>query len=447
MGKSEWQAFLDFECENLMFDFVDDKGLCVWDLVRSSVYSKILGAKTPASYSYRDLKNRTRTQLLSLPLLIRSLLSGHKDYFFYLTSRNLVDGKLFDQIAISQLETLGYDNCYLVESYADPNDSRLVYPDKPSPSVADLFRFLVRKKYDFSKIIEKVLSKYPAAELDIPQMQLAYKRFYGQYMFYHWLFKRRHFKSIFVVQNNLQKGMYYAAQQLGIPVIEFQHGIVNKSHMAYSYPDNYDDLGNKIYVADKVLSFAPFWFNNVYNPRSKFIPIGNDYTAPVVKKQNTEPQSFVVVSANIFGQSLKELVLNVVKDVRSKDYHFYFKLHPNQFWQFEEYEECFKDIPQIEVISNQKSMQQLLETSESLLVIQSTAVYEALYAGVKVFVYRGMPFFRVHEDVAQQTGVYFVDDADSMIENYERSKAIDMKPDLHYFSKFRKEAFLDAIKQ
>lgn len=43
--------------------------------------------------------------------------------------------------------------------------------------------------------------------------------------------------------------------------------------------------------------------------------------------------------------------------------------------------------------------------------------------------------------------VYFVNDADEMITKYEESSKLEMKPDLHYFSKFSKEVFFEAINE
>lgn len=55
--------------------------------------------------------------------------------------------------------------------------------------------------------------------------------------------------------------------------------------------------------------------------------------------------------------------------------------------------------------------------------------------------------YDVHLDVKDQKGVYFVNDANDMITKYEESQNLEMKPDFHYFSKFRKEAFLEAINE
>lgn len=443
--KTPWEDFLDFEIKYQMFDFCDENGFPVWDIVRCYVYSKVTAFEAPVSNSLVDVKNRIVTLIRNIPLLLKWLCSTHKDYFFFLTSRNTIEGKIIDQIAASALLELGIKNCYLVESYADPNDPRLAYSQKPSPSVADLFRYFVYKKYDFSTIIDIVAKKYPHVNLDEKVMTFMYRRFIGQYKFYYIFFKRRHFKKVFLVQNNYQKGMFLAARQLGVPTIEFQHGIVNKAHMAYSYPTGYEGLEDRIIVADRILSFAPFWFHDVYNPVSSFLPVGNDYLAPKISRDHIDKKSFVVVSANVFGRPLKDLVGNVMDDSRAVDYKFYFKLHPNQFGQFDEYKNIFKDYPNVEVISNQRSMQDLMGIVESMIVITSTAVYEALYAGVKVFVYKRLSY-EVHLDVAQQKGVYFVDNAKELVDSYEASRNLEMTPDRHYFSKFDKQAFLDAIK-
>lgn len=132
MCMTEWDRFLEFESKNRLFDYCDNNGVCVWDLVRSLVYSGVMGYKAPTRKGGDDVKKRVLSQIKALPLLFKWIFSKHKDYFFFLTSRNKKGNLLFDQIAEGPLSVLGYNNCYLVESYADPTDKRLQQSLQPS---------------------------------------------------------------------------------------------------------------------------------------------------------------------------------------------------------------------------------------------------------------------------------------------------------------------------
>ena len=446
MNDTSWDAFFKFESDNKLFDYRDKDGLPTWDLVRHYVYSRTLDFHHTGSENDYGFAKRMVTKIKIVPLFLKWLFSSHKDYFVFMTSRNMIEGKLTDLNLKSPIDILGLNNCFLVESFANPFDNRFAYPCNPSPSIADAFRFIIRKGYDYSSIIRVIKNHYPGIKLEPNIMNEVYRKFKAQYIFYHWLFKRRNFQSIFLTQNNFQKGMFKAAHDLHIPVYEMQHGYVSRAHMAYSYPEHYEGLANKIYNADVVFSMAPFWFRGVYNPVSRFIPIGNNYQAPDIKRHKIEQRSFVVVSANVYGESLKELVMIFLANPATMDFHFYFKLHPNQFFQYEEYCNYFKDVSQVDVISNQKNMQKLLETAESIILIQSTAAYEALYAGVKVFVYKRFSW-EMNEDIADQKGVYFFDNAEELLSKYEESRDIEMKPDDKYFSKFDIKSFLKTIKE
>lgn len=444
MTKTSWDIFLDFECKNRLFDYCDSNGIFVWDIVRHYVYLRTEGYRDNESNKEQTVGNKIISKLGTIPLFFKWILSKHKDYLVLLCSRNKVEGRILDQAMHRAIETIGYDQCYMVESWANPFDTRLVYPVKPSPSFQGLLLYVIRNDYDFSKIIDVVNRKYPNVGLTQDLLCLQYRNFYAQYYYYRCFFRLRKFKKVLMVQNGYHKGLFYAAHKRRIPVYEFQHGYVSRAHMAYSYPKNYAKLEDKIYNADKVLSYGDFWFKGVFNPVSKFVPIGNDYQAPIINRDKIEKMSFVVVSANVFGKALQELVLEILKDTRSNAYHFYYKLHPNEFNKFEDICAIFKDYPQVEVISNQKGMPELLKMAESTLLIQSTASYEALYVGVKVFVYKRYSW-EMNEDIADKKGVYFVDNAEELICQYEKSKNVEMKPDEQYFMKFDKDAFLNAI--
>lgn len=442
MNKTSWDAFLEFEKDNKLFDFSDKNGIAVWDIIRHYIYSSTLSFDSSCDDSHSILSVRTVSKLKTIPLFLRWMISAHKNIFVFMCSRNLLGGRLVDQNLLGPLSVIGYDDCYLMESFNDPRDKRMAYPIKPSPSIIGVVSCFIKKNYDFSEIVSIIKRYYPKASISIEAIDGMYRTFYAQLLFYRCFFRLRHFKRIILTQNNFQKGMYFAAHQLGIPIYEIQHGYVSRAHMGYSYPREYEGLEKKVYCADKVLSMAPFWFKGVFNPVSTFVPIGNDYQAPTINRQAIEHKSFVVVSANVYGAALKELVYSVLK--KECKFHFYFKLHPNEYSNYDDYCNFFKGDPRVDVISNQKTMQDLLKTAESVLLIQSTAAYEALYSGVKVFVYKRLSW-EMNEDIADQKGVYFVDNADDLISMYESSRGDTLEPDSQYFMRFDKNAFLNAI--
>lgn len=440
---NEWDRFLEFEKKNQLFDITDNEGTNVWNLIRLYVYTKIAYGNTMTITNNEKTKKTITDKLRSLIVIFRWLLKRRKKFFFFLASRNTKDGQVFDQNIIQTLNQFQVNDCFLMESYADINDKRLMYSRTPCPELEHYLSPFIRNKYDFNNEIKILKSSYRDIEITEHELLSIYRSFYSQYYFYKWFFKKFQFEKIFLTQNSLQQGMYRAAHELKIPVYEFQHGIVNKAHMAYSYPEGIIDLKNKIYVADIIFSIAPFWFKDVYNPYSTILPIGNDYFAPNIVRDKIEKGSFIVVSANVFGANLSKIVLEMLLKGNITS-NIYFKLHPNQFFEKEYYLEEFKAFPNVKVISNEESMQSLLSRVENMLVIQSTAVYEALFSGVKVFIYKKQSYF-VHQDIFDHEGVYLVDNVDRIISILSDSKDIILQPDKTFFSHYDKEKLLKAL--
>lgn len=443
-----WDKFLLFEKEQKLFDFTDDRGVCPWSLIRLSVYNNIVykasekNEKSTISTCQEAERNITHV-IRSIWVILSYLIFKKRKYFFFLASKNNIEGSLLDQNSISALSSFNPKDCFLMESYADINDKRLVYKTIPCPSICHFFRVFVKKKYDFNLILSKVKCQYPDIDISNDLCMFYYREFYTQYLFYKLLFKYKGFKKIFVTQNSLQQGMYFAAHQLNIPVYEFQHGIATKAHMAYSYPEGYVGLNNKIYVADVIFTLSPFWLQDCYNPSSKIVPLGNDYFASSFDRSNIERNSMVVVSANVFGENLSSLILDLLNKEAAKG-TIYFKLHPNQFDEYDYYCRIFSSFSNVKVVRNELSMQDLLNKVESMLVIQSTAVYEALYRGIKVFIYKKQSY-KVHSHVFDEYGVYLVNDAEDLRKELEKSQDIILEPNFNYFTKFNKQLFINSI--
>jgi hypothetical protein len=122
-------------------------------------------------------------------------------------------------------------------------------------------------------------------------------------------------------------------------------------------------------------------------PKTTVIPVGNDYFSRRIEvtDNSASKQRIIVVSANEVGFIIRDFVKECLEYNNTfSDYTFVFKLHPNQFNQFEYYKDFFSPYDNVEVISNQKSIPDLLYDCETMISIDSTAEYEALQSGRKV---------------------------------------------------------------
>ena len=98
-----------------------------------------------------------------------------------------------------------------------------------------------------------------------------------EYKQYKKLLTKKNPKQVYVVVAYENKALVKAARDLGIEVLELQHGTISNYHMGYSYPDEHniienDDgdvrVSNIEYFPDKILSFGKYWENASFYPLS-----------------------------------------------------------------------------------------------------------------------------------------------------------------------------------
>ncbi len=165
------------------------------------------------------------------------------------------------------------------------------------------------------------------------------------------------------------------------------------------------------------------------------IVLGNDSYSENAEVPNVNGNGKLLVISNIIeGELLAKRVKEVLN--KSNKFIFFFKLHPNQFDEFEHYKKIFEGEERVQVVSNQQTINQLLIECEAILLNDSTVELEALRMGKKVFVlteqlYEEMDF------VLGEEGVYACKDSDEFLEKYEENKDIQLPLRNDFFVPFK----------
>lgn len=393
----DFQLFLSrfyrMEEDEHLFDYLDRYGVSVWDIVRHDVFYSCLWTynhleDSPAPNSSKQLLEKIHS-FLSLGIY---LLFKRPRCLFFLCSRNTLDKSTlkYDANADNTLSLFNKKDLVLLESFSNRKSTIYFNNGYPIFSITNIGQRIIglikKYHYDYSPIIKIVEKYFPDNVINCSHLDDEYGRFNYDRRFYKLLLKLSKTSCVFLTQNNLQKGLLYAAHSLGIHTVEFQHGVVYDGHPAYSYP-HVDDLGKKVITSDYIFSFSPFWLSSFYLPKTTVIPVGNDYFSRRIEvtHNSASKQRIIVVSANEVGFIIRDFVKECLEYNNTfSDYTFVFKLHPNQFNQFEYYKGFFSPYDNVEVISNQKSIPDLLYDCETMISIDSTAEYEALQSGRKV---------------------------------------------------------------
>lgn len=435
--------FIEFEKKNNLFNLTDNNGIYIWDIIRFELYVNLMWdfKKGPIiKKNYKKIFQRLSIQITDL--LTFQFRGGKYDNFFYLCSRNEKQGLLFDQNAFSTLEQFDQSKTLKFETWVMKKE-KLLFKDSFYHYPQLFYRkiFKSNSKFDYSLVINKIIEEFGICPLNEMQLKMIVHDFYSDASFFKKLFIEKGIKNIFVTQNGIQKGLFFAAAGLNIPTFEFQHGIVDHGHLAYSYPD-IKFKRQQVYLPDVIFSFSSYWFSDLDIPFVKIYPLGNDFFSKEVTKLG-DNTAITVISADVFGMELQEFLLENINLPILRDTKIYFKLHPNQFGSKEHFENIFKPYPNIEVIAKEYSIQRLLEKTRILITIQSTAVYEALQAGRKVILLKRSTYER-HQDIFDNSNVHLVSNANDL------TNAINAPIDkniVEFFSNFNNEVLQAALAQ
>jgi hypothetical protein len=444
--KQIWDRFLDFEKENHLFDLQDEYGTYYWDIFRYEIYPLLLweGGFLPSSEKKRTVKEVIIKAFSMFYEPFRLFfICPKKENLFYLTSRNRVNGKFIDQNAKAVYDLFSEQDSLVIESFNSYNHLKNSFflPQR-------IFRRLLKKEKttDFSFLMNILEKEFGKLSFNEAFLQKKISDYYVDLFFFSKLFYKKKIRSIFLTQNGIQKGIIKAANNLNIPIFEFQHGVVDIGHLAYNYPKiNYKE--GQVILPHTILSLSPFWFKELYLPNVEIIPIGNDYFYnPLAEIASTTDssvaQSILVISSDVFGKDLSDFILELEKEGQLKEVPIYFKLHPNQFFEKEYYIEKLSSIKNIRIITNEQSVGELLKICNTVFAIQSTAVYEALQANRKVILLKKMSYLR-HKHIFDRKNLHLVDTVQDFISAL--NTEIEIDPNVAFFTPFDKESFFEAL--
>lgn len=209
-------------------------------------------------------------------------------------------------------------------------------------------------------------------------------------------------KLIVLIQNGIEKALFQAAYDRSIPVIEAQHGLINYVHPAYSYPTEIA-AGSLASLPKIFLAFSQHWLDQCHYPVSRSVVTGSRqlFLEPI----RPVSDDILVLSADIYEKVIEEVLRPAAVALPKR--RFIYKLHPNQFTHYGEIKERLSDLPNIHVLSNDETFRQLMHRSSTVLCIQSTGVYEALQAGLFVYVLAKLDF-ETHTDVFGHSNVKII---------------------------------------
>lgn len=389
-----------FHIEEELFDLKSPEGVYYWDLFRHSVSTTVL---------YRLFSSNQSHSFFSCALFFRKIKKVKKlfdvlksfpaifnkyDNIVLATSRNFHSGMIIDQQVFAALMQLNKDNTLVVENFDEKSSES--YPGFDYVRSFKLHRlfFISRyKKIDFSPLAARLNKYYDTDFFNHSYFNSLYRNFWKDYSFYKFIFKRMGIKRVYMTQNGIQKGLFKAAQEMDIEVYEFQHGLIDKTHMAYSYP-RLESVEKKVYLPTHLLKLSDYWLQDCYLPLTKQVVLGNDYFVPAIdEKIIPDSKKILVISSPAHGEYLHKFLCKCFEsNMDFTGYEFKFKLHPTEYNHVAYYERLFCTHPNVQVVTGEQSVTQWMAECSTMLLIQSTSAYEALQCGRKVAILKELSY-------------------------------------------------------
>lgn len=311
---------------------------------------------------------------------------GKADYLVFSNSdqRKEIDGQLIDKS--SDYLNLKLSNTLHIElpvfkhfSHSKLKFKRVVshLPLRFAEAMYTKF-FLKNIEVEGLEIIE-ILNKY--FKLNISGIDIG-KRFYAQYQVMNWLLRVKKPKAVFMAVPYMKMGYVFAAQEAGLPVIEMQHGSINKSHFGYTNYKHFDQrLFPKYLLAYGEGTKDVFTDGNVTYKQENVLPIGHYYLHLIGRSLNQGSKlaqrlskAEISISVSLQDDSIGSHIVDILMDVA--------KLRPN--WKIvfvprktpqSEYERM--NLPPNIIFSPELNVYEIIATCDIHTTVFSTCALEA----------------------------------------------------------------------
>jgi len=451
--KAFFEAFLQLEEDLDLFNQRIDN-VYFWERIRFPVYMHLMESTGIAGQAHpkfeRTFANIGRRGLLALKNIFWKnpyCVTQAEILFLGSPRRKLLDdGKWWDIYCDPIIESLDSSYVYLEADYLNTHftpakTSRIWYLDFP------LFLAAIKqelgavrislKKQDvlLLKEIEKQLEQRFGVRCNLQELVIRNLRSRrGTLPIYRRILEKVNPKLVILVESCGKETFIEACKEAYITVVELQHGVTGKYNPCHSFPGP----GRlKRTYPDYLFVFGDFWKEDIQYPigPDKVYSVGYPYLEREASKYlGVEKQDQLIFISQ--GTAGKELSRFAVELSKRRDFPFtiVYKLHPGEYGRWR------KDYPwlsgtRIEVIdSDNVPLYKLFAESKIQVGLNSTAVYEGLYFGLKTILLN-LPGVEYMDRLIEKQIAYPVSRVDEIINIVRQQRFNEVDIDIGYFFK------------
>lgn len=378
---------IEIEKSNHLYEMIDDKGVPVWDILRYDVIKVIEYKYNPnrTLLPKSSISKRILILLKAIRMVFPLLFLKKKRFLFYIQSRyKNEEGKPFDRIANDLIVRASPSDRLVFDSSGNESD---IYNSYKLPIG---FFYTKYRKIQFDRQIGNTIAKTINAGfndnvISFTQLQVIYSQFYAQVRLFEWILRKAKPEKVFISYGRF-KPLCFSAKKAGIPTWLMQHSLIEKDDATIA-----GTCPNKKYGinADTLLTFGPYWGDYLKHLMNVQV-IGNR----IMSKVGIVPQydgTIVIASSLYQGPYLSTFFMDFASD--HPEMSFIYKLHPGEAVYLKRYLNLFAKCPNVKVILNEMTMDELIQSCSLMVLVSSTTFYEALHLHKCVAVY-AIPEFK-----------------------------------------------------
>lgn len=398
-------AFLEFENTHKLF-YLQYEGIYYWQFLRFYISNEIIYGKESES-AHPDVCNLPLKKKLGFfPYLlpqVKGFFSGKSyDLFFsYAYIRREIDGKMLnphiqfiqDDCPFSFKNYTTFSSNWTKAAFADSNNSLIELLWSPIAVFLSLKQKVVRNSIpELEQVIDLLNHQFQCDLLKQKYINMAVKwikKFKLLNLYFSHTTKRK-FKAI--VMGCHYDVYHYAlvavARKYGMPTIELQHGTVGKHHVSYNF---HDTSKEGKYLPDYLFTYGDYWSETTRLPSYvKPISVGSplmDYSRSKLRDRLKDQKQVLFVSDGMIGSVMSKLAMQFADISVPKGYKIIYKFHPSERLTWRERYPWLVTSTNIKIEETPINVHELLATSQHIVSIASTVLFEALAFDCNVYIW------------------------------------------------------------
>ena len=398
----------DLEAKVNMMQYQID-GWCVYPVIRFFLYMALVNL--PLSRSSKDQNLAWFPQVLIAGTdILKSFSLPRARYAVFVQSSNRseLEEEHYKDVYFDDLlkEMGGFIKIEKIvnKEYVTRGKRALIKSDITSTYIR-LFTRLISRFYQ--PVILKDLMREVSQELvnHLSLDNLTAQRISNQILYFYWskklfnsLLKKTGARILLLTTAYMNHSLVAAAKELGMHVVEFQHGLIDRYHSGYSWDRNAREYKSIMPIPDQIFLYGDYWRNEIMANgfwEAELTSVGSlriDQYRRLGPGMEKYPEfTLVVTTQSIDTAKIIQFFAELLQLIHpSRPFRLIFKLHPGETNK-SEFNHAFKDDPRVNILlsSEGPSTFELLVRSQLHASIYSTCHYEAVGLGTPTVI---LPF-------------------------------------------------------